>query len=581
MNRKFLLVAALASAALLSPCATAQDLARFLPKDAQILLVADGPARLGERFAATNVGRMLASPEAEPIRELPRTLVGLLAKSATEAEVPLDIRALADRLGAYGGRWGIGAHVDVGKYVDDQELEFLVAMVFEPHASVNLGEVATELETAVVESGATLEALDAGPGFRVQITADGIGVTVPRVVDGHLVMFIASDAVATLGKAFDSDEILGAALPQEVAGQGLFLRVAPSLFRMAIAAEARRDTNPFSRVSRESTTRTLTAVFDRLALEWLEVSIAPSDEFVHTSFELTAEAARPNLIDVFQPREKSTPLAALAPRQHASWLAMRLDLKEVLQIVFDVVRDLEMTDDPRGEIEQALQAMAGIDLYADLLEPLDGQLVLLNDSLASFEAMQGEDEPEEIPGMYSALLGMRDPATFEAGLEKLLRSRGLHAARKTAEYRGASVRTVPAIIAELHYAFVAEGLALGLGKIGADNVRRMIDLSLAKSEGQAPEPFNDRLKARFATLSGDWRDLGADDSQSSSSALADAVALAFADMGDLDDPAAEAFLEAFQSAVWTWLELAPRFDLLSSVTASRVEPGRWRAVQVF
>ncbi|MBI5853537.1 MAG: hypothetical protein HZB39_21215, partial [Planctomycetes bacterium] len=217
------------------------------------------------------------------------------------------------------------------------------------------------------------------------------------------------------------------------------------------------------------------------------------------------------------------------------------------------------------------------DLHKDLLGALDGQLLLMNDTTANFEGGAGEEEDFEMQGLYTVVVGLRDPASFEAMLERVLRSRGLHAARKTAEYRGTKVRSMSVLVAELHYAFVAEGMVIGIGPTGADNVRKVVDQSLARAEGQASAAPDAAIAKRLALLAPGWRDLGTSSLNLSTSAMDQVLQMAFADLErDADEGPGEEALGAMQKAIEAYLGLARRFDLLASVSSMKVESGRLR-----
>ena len=554
----------------------AQDLARYLPKDAQFVLVCDGPARFAERFAATNLMKLLGDPDAAPIRALPVKLRDLLDQAAKDEELPIEVGALLDRFAGYGGRFAVGAHLDLAAARESGMPRFFLAFVAEGHESVDFASVADDVKRAAESSDDALQPLDIGPGFLAAVDEDGTGATVPRVLDGHLVMFAGTDLAATLGQAFDGDAMLGASLPESVGESGFWLRADPgALVELVVFAENVQGAR--QRPSSAPSPETLGAILDRLALRDFEMALVPAGEFIRGSGVLNADASKPNAIDLFQPREAATPLLALVPAGHGNAQSFRFDVGELFDLVCDIV-ELEQ-DGARGMIEGGAREALDIDLHKDLLGALDGQLLVMNDSLANFEGLEpgaGPEDLEEVKGLYTFVIGLRDPTSFEAMLERVLRSRGLHAARKTAEYRGTKVRSMSVVVIQLHYAFVAEGVVVGVGPTGADNVRKVVDQSLARAEGQAPAALDEVLQKRVAALASGWRDLGTSNANVSANALLQALRMGFLDEEFDGDAKLKSLRDSFLAAADAWIPLAKRFDLLASVMSLRVEAGRLR-----
>lgn len=568
----------LSSLASLAGGVAAQDLARFLPKDAQFTMVCDGPARIAERLAATNLGRLCADPEAAPIRAIPGRVREMLVKLAEQESVPLDVASFFDRIAGYGGRMAIGARVDLAATVEAKAPRFLVSFVVEPHESIDLEALAADMQRAVDESDAGTQALEFGPGFQAAIDENGDGATVPRVVDGHLVMFAGSGLGTALARIFDDHEGLGVTLPPASAESMIWGRGDGELLRFFadMAELAEEDGNPGFGDPSMPPSAILRAIFERLALTEFEAGTAPFGEHLRSVGHILTDASVPNLLDILQPQEKSTPLIALVPALHPSWTSFRIDAAGL----FDLICDVAELGQPglRGMLAESIQQELGLDLQKDLLDAFDGQLLMLDDSFANLEGLAaGEalDEMEEVKGLYSFVIGLRDPAAFEKVLDGVLRARGLHAARKTVDYRNTKLRSMNVFIAQLHYAFVPEGLALGLGEAGAENVRKIVDQSISRAEGQAPVQHGERVQKRLALLQSGWRDLAIEDVDLPSSMMDQLIDLAMSDLDhDADDELASQLLELMRESVTAFAKLASRYDQMSSAAAIRLEPGR-------
>lgn len=573
-----LALSSLASLASLQGGVAAQDLARFLPKDAQFTVVCDGPARIAERLAATNFGRLFADPDAAPIRAIPGRAREMLVKLAERESVPLDVGSLFDRLAVYGGRMAIGAHVDLAASVEAKAPRFLISFVVEPHESIDLEALAADLQRAVDESDAGTQALEFGPGFQAAIDENGDGATVPRVVDGHLVMFAGSGLGTALARIFDDHEGLGVTLPAASDESMIWGRGDGELLRFFadMAALAEEDGNPGFGDPSMPPSAILRAIFERLALTEFEAGTAPFGEHLRSVGHILTDASVPNLLDILQPQEKSTPLLALVPALHPIWTSIRIDAAGLYDLICDVAELAQ--PGLRGMLAESLQQEFGIDLQKDLLDAFDGQLVMLTDTFANFEGLApgaSLEDMEEVKGLYSFVLGLRDPPAFEKVLDGILRSRGLHAARKTVEYRNTKLRSMNVVVVQLHYAFVPEGIALGLGEAGAENVRKIVDQSIARAEGQAPVSHSERIQKRLALLQSGWRDLSISDIAVPSSTMNQLMDLALADLDDhAEDEFAAEFLELMRESITAYFKLASRYDQMSSAAAIRIEPGR-------
>lgn len=88
----------------------------------------------------------------------------------------------------------------------------------------------------------------------------------------------------------------------------------------------------------------------------------------------------------------------------------------------------------------------------DLLDHLDGRGVIAMVPCEPEESLLGMGMQEGQPSVNVAmLLGARNGAALSASLDKLLRSQGLHAARRRSEFEGYQVYTLPFGMISLHY----------------------------------------------------------------------------------------------------------------------------------
>ncbi|MGE0142639.1 MAG: hypothetical protein AB7I19_08360 [Planctomycetota bacterium] len=566
------LVSSLTGLCATSTSLSAQGAARFLPRDAIVSFSMFGPRAFGDRTAETNLGRLLADPAAAPIRELPAKMLDKILAEIGDSRAETHLRGAYEFFGGYGGRISCAARfaMDADAENADEALgELLVGIVFEPDGETDFAAFVESVREAA--NDAELEQRLIGTeanGFTLVQGENRKQFVLPRVIDGHLVCYYGlglEDALARLGEQSSGEE---------PAADESLLHLRVELDRlMGIVISSLAGIGGRSEIEPE-----LLEVIDRrIGLKQFDLRFRTDGEFLRADYSIVADPER-SILDLLQPNAKSTPIAALAPSDHENWSSVRLDLGWILNFARDLV--MEARGEDVFELLEQVSSEFGVDVRHDLFGAFDGQLLLLNDSLAGLEAMAegDEDEDAEVAGLYSGVIGLRDAKAFESTLEKLLRSRGLHAARKTTEYRGVAIRTMNVAIVQFSYAIVNEGIAFGVGKIGVDSVRSIVDASLAATDGQRqirfPEPFAERRRR----IGDDWRDFQISSSAGYAGILKDVMA---GELEDLDDPVGFAVVnDIVMPALEAWLELAPRFDLERSLSAMRLVPGRLEIVSI-
>jgi hypothetical protein len=548
----------------------AQDVARFLPPDPMISLRAVGPREVGERMAETNYGRLLADPAAAPIRELPGKLLDIALEEVGDPRAEAHVRRAYELLRDYGGRMSAAASFDFDESSEDAIRGLLIGIVLEPDGKTDFAAVIEMFRDAA--NDAEMEQRTVGTdesGFTIARGDNRMELALPRVIDGHLVCYLGFDleqAVARLGE----QPAVAAETNAPDASSTSLMDLHVDVGRLVSSGALRAGS------SGELDLEVVDAVVKRLGLKHFDMSLRADGEFFRSDYAISATAAS-SILDVLQPNIESTPIAMLAPPNHENWTTVRLDLSEILNLVRDVT--MATRGDDLFELIDQLSPELGVDIRRDLIGVLDGQVLILNDSFAALAAV-GEDDDEDLEsaGLYSGVIGLRDSKAFDATLEKLLRSRGLHAARKTTEYRGVPIRTINAAIVQLSYAIVNEGIAFGVGRIGVDSVRSIIDASLAATDGQRQIRFPERFAERRRRLGEGWRDFQITSSSGYAGLLKEAVA---SELGDLEDePDAAMVLAAVRPAIDAWLDLAPRFDLERNLAAMRLVPGRLEIVSI-
>ena len=148
-------------------------------------------------------------------------------------------------------------------------------------------------------------------------------------------------------------------------------------------------------------------------------------------------------------------------------------------------------------------------LEEDLLDHVGGEFLMVGGDTLGREP--DDDSPEAaFASMEGACFGvlLRDAQSFGDSLEKLIRSRGMHAARKTEDYRGYQVRNLNFLGTPLYYVVSDKLCLVGMGATGGDELRAILDEENDRKNGVARGPFPEGVQERIDAVSGDWIGIG-------------------------------------------------------------------------
>jgi hypothetical protein len=240
---------------------------------------------------------------------------------------------------------------------------------------------------------------------------------------------------------------------------------------------------------------------------------------------------------------------------------MSLSIAKVLEVAEAIATSLGQD---LGEVEDQFTELAGARLREDLLDHLDGTVLVVDES--------GSEDAESVAMVIA--LGVEDTAALERTLEAVLRKRGLHAGRKTNEYRGQRVHDLNLGLFEASWAFIDGAVLLGVGADGGRSLRKLIDAGEDRKGGVEAGPWSKQVEARLAHAGEDWQWFSISDASGDTEDLGDAIR---AELESRIPGAPEAVIELTVGLV----ELMARFELLTSVTTTRFGRGRIVARQVF
>ncbi len=463
---------------------------RFVPAGAQFVARIAAPAQWQQRFADTKVAAMLRGEALAPwINKLRAGYEQGL--EAARAEGKVDVDAMQRFVSDYRGEMVVAMQLDLDDLkkamADDRPPRLSVSFTLTPDGTFDLATFAETL-TKAIEEHADVPITDLVIGdhrLRASTQEQGVSVTVPAMIDGHLVMLIGAD-LATEGA-----RLLATGDRMAVAGDGAPLWVhgdLKGLMAALIAFASERGEEEGAPVDIGQLLRDLGLG----AVESLSTSLKPNGDRVEWEFALGTAAENRGLMDMFPP----DPVAARMLR----WLAAGVDTYSTspfdLGALFGTVQKVwnGLGDEVPITFDDAMASFAEmmkVRLKEDLLDHVGGGLMSLQDmgSATDFDAMQEAAEENPFGAMFNAcyVLGLRDGKAFAASLETLLRARGLHAARKSEDYQGTKIHLLRlAGLIEVEYAVTDDLLLIAAGsdETPRQHLRGVLD---ARREGGSAE----------------------------------------------------------------------------------------------
>ena len=145
-------------------------------------------------------------------------------------------------------------------------------------------------------------------------------------------------------------------------------------------------------------------------------------------------------------------------------------------------------------------------LKEDLIDHLGTELLTISDLRATMDAAMADEGDEDPMAMFAGscyVLSLRDGKAFGESLEKAIRARGMHAARKSEEYQGNKIyRIAFAGLVETEYCVLDDALLVAIGGDEASraNLRAVLDQRAGGTTGSLPE----KVQAIVAQMPKGW-----------------------------------------------------------------------------
>jgi hypothetical protein len=478
---------------------------RFVPADAQFVLRVASPARWHQQFVGSKFANLLASDAVAPW--LAKGRDGLAAAMAEAREKGgVDVDVVERWLAEYRGDMVFAISVDftkVGAAIQNGEPPPMVfSLTLPPDGKFDLATLAATIaKSAEAEDEAELRDLTIGEHkLRGSETGPGMTITLPTLIDGHLVMLGGFD-LEKQGARWLADEDRMTAAREETSLWGRAELEGAMSALIEFAATAGEENGAPMDIAR------LLRDLGLGAIESCTGSIARHADGAALDLALATKTENRGLLDLFP--------AELDAAKMLRWLPPGVDAYSVTP--FDVGALYGLVERIWGGLadvvpmtfDDAMAAMAEatkVRLKEDLLDHVGKGLMVVQNvaSAVTPEAIAAAADEENLFGSAAGCYGLllRDGKAFGASLETLLRSRGLHAARKSEDYAATKVHRLRlAGLVELEYAVTEELLLIAIGGEEPGNqLRGVLDARTAGAAANLPKA----AAAHVAALPKGW-----------------------------------------------------------------------------
>lgn len=481
---------------LLAGAALAQEAVppnRFLPAGAQFTMRIKAPAVWHEQFAKTRLAKVFEGPTLAPMRKQAREKYPELLDSAAATGMPREVlQALVED---YRGELLVSVQFDVEASAATEGREppaFAVMLALTPDGKFDLASLLAGFRKQDEKYDARLSPLQIGEhAFHVYDHA--MPMTQAELIDGHLVMFLGT-ALEKLAPGMLARTNRSERLPAD-APLAAHLDFAGFVDAIVVAANEQ-----LKELEVPATGQQVLDAIGVTGLDAFDVSLGTAGERVTLETNLGTRGRTTGLFGAWFADAKQPALLRYVPPSVSSFSVSSLDFGAVVRAV-TAIAELGEGKQALAEMEAAFREKTRIRLREDLLDLLGSEVMLLGD-LRSFLAQALESardgsrpDPNRVFADYCAGIALRDGKAFAASIDTLLRSTGLHAARKTEEYGGTRIhelRLGGAVTIEYAILDDVALVVLGTRGSGSDYLRAAID-NRTNTKATLPEAIAKRI----------------------------------------------------------------------------------------
>jgi hypothetical protein len=481
---------------------------RFVPADSCLVVRVAAPAKWKQQFAKAQVRKLIDG----------ETLTPLLAQASKMLDASLeqlrssgkfDADQLQSLLKDYTGDLVFSLQVDFSD-VDaaikaHRAPAWSAVLALTPDGSFDLGPLATALEKAeevgAQENNQPLKDLMVGDQ-RLRVRSEErapLAMALPFLYEGHLVMLCGSD----LEK--EAARLLGTADRFEGEADGRPL----SVFAKLDGPVEMLMKNVKAKMSERPAPFDIAQMLQDLGVTSLKsasIVLGSEDKHVMSELRISVGDAERGLFSAMMLDQARPKLLRCVPANSESFSVSAFDAVAAFRAVRSIWEHLG--DVVPLSFEKAMEGFAEatkVRLEEELIAHLGTEMLVVGDVETQPDAAALEDmEGGATLGGSCIGVALRDGKAFGESLEKILRSRGLHAARKSEDYAETKVhRLTLGAMLELEYVVTDDLLLLAVGKDedARRNLRAVLDARAKPGEAGEVAPV---AAAHVAAVPAGW-----------------------------------------------------------------------------
>ena len=488
--------------------AAAQDVDpnRFVPANSTVVVRVAAPAKWKAKFEKSQIGKLMQAATLAPmLDQMEAGMQGLFAELRGSGKFDAD---LLERLWSdYKGDMVFALQFDgskMGEAIASGEVPPMSLIVsFTPDGSYDLGALTDALQKSIEENDEgrkPLRDLQVGD-LQLRVSDDEqMQISVPKLVDGHMVMLFgnkldeqAAGMLAKDGRRPGGDAEATLSVHASIGG-------ALAGLLDFVAEQAQQGGAPID----------IAEVFGSMgltSLETLDLQIGADGSQLVADFDLNLNDKDPGLLGMVMLDQGAPKLLRYVPANAEHFGASAFDLGALYKVASTIWTSLEgMTPMSFGDFEAMAAEELQVRLKEDLIDQIGTEILNISDFDAAIEAAAKAEDEEDPAAMFAGsciCLSLRDGKKFGESLEKAIRARGMHAARKTEDYQGAKVHRLSlGGVVETEYCVTDDMLLLVIGGDEASrrNLRAVLD---QRASGEAAE-LSAKIKQRLDQMPKGW-----------------------------------------------------------------------------
>lgn len=475
---------------------------RFIPENSSIVLRIASPAKWRKQFGQTQVAKLGEAQSLAPFMGMIGQTVQMSLESMRETGA-FDADLVDGLLNEWMGDIVFSVQIDWDGLLDAMDYgetpPFSMVVALTPDGSFDLGAVAKEFNALVDREAPDGAVTDLAVGDltmrRADMGGDGPQMTIPMMVDGHLVMLGSPQLEKDAAKLVGSE------------GRMTLQDTSPFYVRAEIGKvistllEADTGGAPFDPAE-------MMDMIGFSALQDMTLSIRPDGKSVVGDMHIGLAAKNRGVFNMLAQGNQPPKLLGSVPPKSEAFAITAMDLSAIyttIQDVWGLAEDFApMTfDDAIGMINESTK----IDLKKDLIDNLGNEMLTVQDPDAVLNADPDDMEDNPAAMLAGTVYGisLKDGKAFNAALDKLIRSRGMHVGRKSEAYANTEVHRMKLLgMIPLEYSIANNLLLIGVGGDKTGRIIRDIIDTRAAGDGGMPEA----LAAKAAGLKPGWNSIG-------------------------------------------------------------------------